>query len=88
MSPNFPDGYWPRTPGPETPKHWDDSVRAFQSELAEFQSMVKDGSRDLYQVFPWGDGQTLLREAMLLADHNAYHLGQLVLVRRLLGSWE
>ena len=54
----------------------------------EMEALVADPKSDLFTPFPWGDGQTLLREALLAADHNAYHLGQLVLVRRLLGAWE
>jgi len=86
-SPKWPEGYWPKSPAPDSKKQWDESVRAFRKDLAEFESMVKDPVQDLYKKFPWGDGQTLLREAMLIADHNSYHLGQIVLVRRLLGEW-
>ncbi len=87
VSPPFPAGYWPKSPAPERQSQWNESVRAFQKDLAEFEAMVRDKTRDLYKKFPWGEGQTLFREALLIADHNAYHLGQLVLVRRLLGAW-
>jgi len=87
VSPEFPDGYWPKAPAPKKPGDWSDSVRAFHQDLAEFEALVRDPAQDLYRKFPWGDGQTLLREALLIADHNSYHLGQLVLVRRLLGAW-
>ena len=87
-SPDWPRGYWPSSPAPEGEKQWQDSVLQFRDDLAEFLTMVRDPASDLYRKFPWGDGQTLLREALLIADHNAYHLGQLVLVRRLLGGWE
>ena len=87
VSPEFPDGYWPRAPGPRKPAEWDHSVSAFRKDLAAFEALVRDPAQDLYRKFPWGDGQTLLREALLIADHNSYHLGQLVLVRRLLGAW-
>ena len=87
VSPKFPDGYWPKNQAPEKAEHWEKSVRAFQADLAEFQAMLRDDQNDLHRKFPWGDGQTLLREALVLADHNAYHLGQLVLVRRLVGAW-
>jgi uncharacterized damage-inducible protein DinB len=86
-SPSWPDGYWPAAPAPAGEMEWHRSVRAFHKDLADFQAMVRDPARDLHARFPWGDGQTLLREALLIADHNAYHLGQLVLVRRLLGAW-
>jgi hypothetical protein len=86
-SPKWPEGYWPASPAPPDAKAWRDSVHRFEADLGEFESMVRDPARDLYTAFPWGDGQTLLREALLIADHNAYHIGQIVLVRRLLGAW-
>ncbi len=86
-SPKWPEGYWPPKPGPEKESDWARSVRAIRKDLAEFQALLRDPKQDLYRKFPWGDGQTLLREALLIADHNAYHIGQLVLVRRLLGLW-
>ena len=86
-SPKWPEGYWPARPAPEKPSHWARSVKAIRKDLAEFQALVRDPKQDLYQAFAWGDGQTLLREAFLIADHNSYHIGQLVLVRRLLGAW-
>ena len=63
-------------------------MRAFRDDRATFESLVRDPNRDLSERIPWGDGQTLLREVLVLADHNAYHLGQLVLVRKLLGVWK
>lgn len=87
-SPKWPEGYWPERPEPPKAADWAESVRQFRDDLAEFQAMLRDPAHDLYRKFPWGDGQTLLREALVLADHNAYHLGQLVIVRRLLGAWE
>jgi len=87
VSPEFPEGYWPKSPGPPSPRAWAGAVRAFHRDLAAFEALVQDPAQDLYRKFPWGDGQTLLREALLIADHNSYHLGQLVLVRRLLGAW-
>jgi hypothetical protein len=88
VSPGWPEGYWPEQPAPGKPGDWKDSVHAFREDLAEFESMLRDGRNDLHRKFPWGDGQTLLREALVLADHNAYHLGQLVTVRQLLGEWK
>ena len=87
VSPKWPEGYWPPTPAPERESHWARSVRSFRKDLSEFLALIRDPAQDLYRKFPWGDGQTLLREALLIADHNAYHIGQLVLVRRLLGVW-
>ncbi len=83
-SPEWPEGYWPASPAPEKPELWMRSVRNIRKDLAEFITMVRDPKCDLYRPFPWGDGQTLLREALLIADHNSYHLGQLVLVRKAL----
>lgn len=87
VSPVWPGGYWPSSPAPERESHWTRSVRAVRKDLAEFQALVRDPKQNLYRKFPWGDGQTLLREALLIADHNSYHIGQLVLLRRLLGVW-
>jgi len=88
VSPAWPQGYWPGTPRPKKPGQWARSVRQFREDLEEFEAMVRDPKQDLYKKFPWGTGQTLLREALLIADHNGYHIGQLVLVRRLLGAWK
>jgi hypothetical protein len=88
VSPKWPEGYWPAGPAPEDDRQWGRAVRAFRKDLGEFEALVRDPARDLHARFPWGDGQTLLREALLIADHNSYHLGQLVLVRRLLGVWK
>ena len=87
VSPDFPEGYWPAGAAPEREGQWTLSAREFRHDLAEFEAMIKDPARDLHLKFPWGDGPTLFREALLIVDHNSYHLGQLVLVRRLVGSW-
>ena len=83
----WPEGYWPATSAPPDEKAWDKSVRRFRADLKAMQKLVADPVSDLFAPFPHGDGQTLLRETLLLADHNAYHIGQLVLLRRLLGAW-
>lgn len=87
VSPEWPGGYWPATPAPPDAKAWDRSVRSFRRDLKGMCALVADESKDLFVRIPHGDGQTLLREALVLADHNAYHLGEMVLLRRLLGSW-
>jgi hypothetical protein len=87
-SPEFPSGYWPTKPAPPDEKAWDKSVAAFHRDLKSFCDLITDESTDLFARIPHGDGQTILKEALVLADHNAYHLGQLVLVRRLLGAWK
>ncbi|MEM9353611.1 MAG: DinB family protein [Planctomycetota bacterium] len=84
VSPEFPDGYWPEQDGPPDAGAWDQSVAAFLEDAAAMQAMVADPGHDLLAPFPWGDGQTLLREALLVADHNAYHLGQLVVLGKAL----
>jgi hypothetical protein len=86
-SPKWPEGYWPKTEGPPSPAAWNGSVKKFRQDLKAMQDLVKDPKTDLFAKIPWGDGQTVLREALLLADHNAYHLGQMLDVRRLLGAW-
>jgi hypothetical protein len=86
-SPDWPKGYWAATPEPPDDKAWDKSVNAFRKDLKAMCDLVADKSTDLFAKIPHGDGQTILREALLTADHNAYHLGELVLVRRLLGAW-
>jgi len=81
-SPDWPDGYWP--PGPGTPEAWHHSASQVLADLGSVESMANDGSVDVFKKIEHGDGQTLLREILLIADHNAYHLGQLVLIRRML----
>jgi uncharacterized damage-inducible protein DinB len=83
----WPDDYWPRAPKPDRESQWEESAQAVRDDLAEFEKLLQDPARDLYAPFSWGKGQTLLREALLIAAHNSYHLGQLLLVRRALGAW-
>ncbi len=88
VSPEFPKGYWPQDEAPPADDSWDGSIERFRSDLDAMKALVADPSADLFAAFPHGTGQTLLREALLVADHNAYHLGQLVLLRRLLEAWK
>ena len=88
QSPAWPSGYWPASAAPLDAKAWDKSVRAFRRDFGRLCALVADESTDLFARIPHGEGQTILREALLVADHNAYHLGELVLVRRLLGTWK
>ncbi|HEY7405780.1 MAG TPA: DinB family protein [Candidatus Angelobacter sp.] len=83
-SPKWPDDYWPKTDAPPDDKAWDRSVIQVMADLKAMTELVSDPKRDLFAPLPHSDGQTLLREALLVADHNAYHLGQLVLIRRTL----
>src|SRR5262249_47603229 len=87
-APDWPSGYWPASPTPSSAAAWTKSVRGFRDDLEAICSLVSDPARDLAAPIRWGDGQTILREALLVADHNSYHIGQLVLVRRLLGAWK
>ncbi|HWE53541.1 MAG TPA: DinB family protein [Bryobacteraceae bacterium] len=87
VSPEWPEGYWPKEPAEPAKADWDGSVKAFREDLGEMRRMVADPQSDLFTPFPHGEGQSLLREALQLADHNAYHVGELVFLRRLLGSW-
>jgi hypothetical protein len=84
---DFPGDYWPESPAPPNRAAWDRSLRAFRADLKAMERLVANPRTDLYARIPWGSGQTILREALLIADHNAYHIGQVVLVRRLLGAW-
>lgn len=88
VSPKFPDGYWPKDDGPPSADAWDRCLASFRADLRAMQELVADPATDLFARIPHGEGQTILREALLVADHNAYHLGQLVVVRRLLGAWK
>ena len=82
----WPKEYWPETSEPPDPKAWDRSVNTYCEDLKAMCALVEDPKTDLFARIPHGDGQTILREALVLADHNSYHLGQIVLLRRLLGA--
>ena len=86
VSPKWPDDYWPETEKPASAAAWNASVKSFKKDLKAMQELIEDRSVDLYRKIPHGEGQTVLREALLIADHNAYHLGQLMLVRRFVGA--
>jgi hypothetical protein len=86
VSPPFPSGYWPETSAPPEESAWGRSVESFLADLEEMQALVMDPATDLLAPIPWGDGQTVLREALVLADHNSYHLGQLILIGKTLGK--
>ena len=87
VSPKFPEGYWPDGDAPPDEGAWDRSVASFRADLQAMCDLVADPATDLFARISHGEGQTVLREALLIADHNAYHLGQLVVVRRALGAW-
>ncbi len=87
VSPEWTAGYWPQSDAPPDQAAWERSVKAFRDDLKAVEKLVADPRTDLYAHIPHGTGQTIFREALLIADHNAYHLGQIVMVRRLLGAW-
>lgn len=87
VTPSFPDDYWPRGDAPPNATAWNASIKAFRNDLEAMEKLVADPDTDLFARIPHGEGQTILREALLVADHNAYHLGQLVVIRRILGAW-
>lgn len=88
VSPKWPEGYWPATPAPPSKTAWSKSAVEFRSLMEGLVALVTRDSVDPFAPIPHGDGQTVLREVLLAADHNAYHLGQLVEVRRALGAWK
>ncbi len=89
ISPEFPEGYWPESEKPPSADAWGKSVQAFQNDLEQMCELVRNPEIDLLAAIPHAqNGHTILREALILADHNSYHLGQLVLVRKALGIWE
>ena len=86
-SPKWPEGYWPKAPEPPDHAAWDRSVAQVKSDRKALQDLVLDSKNDLTAAIPGGSGQTLLREALLAADHLAYHVGELVFLRKILGAW-
>jgi hypothetical protein len=86
-SPEFPDGYWPAGDAPPTAAAWEKCLERFHADHQAVEDLVADANVDLFAPIPHGDGQTILREALLVADHSAYHIGQLIIVRRALGAW-
>lgn len=88
VSPDWPTGYWPAAPAPPNAKAWDKSLKAFARDLEAMQKLVANRKTDLFAKIPHGTGQTIMREALLVADHNAYHLGQVLAVRKILGNWK
>ena len=87
QSPEWPEGYWPQSPEPPNEKAWSHSIHQYKADLKEFEGLLQDSKNDFEKPFPWGDGQNLLREALLIADHTSYHLGEIVALRRVLGIW-
>jgi hypothetical protein len=87
IAPKWPDDYWPHTEAPDSSEQWNESVSAINADLAEFEALIQNPETNLYAKIPWGEGQTFLREVLIAADHNSYHLGQIVMLRKQLGIW-
>jgi uncharacterized damage-inducible protein DinB len=87
QSPDWPTGYWPKEKAPADAKAWKNSLAQIRQDLKTFISLLEQPDADLYTPFPWGNGQHLLREAMLIADHTSYHTGEIVVLRRMLKAW-
>jgi len=85
-SPPWPEGYWPETTSPKD-AFWDQSLAKIKSDRKEFIGLLQDPSTDLFTPFPFGDGQNMIREALLIADHTSYHTGEIIVIRRILGIW-
>ena len=88
VQPNWPEDYWPKEAAPASDAAWDASVRAVKKDMEDLEKLVGDPESNLYAAIPWGKGQTLLREVLLAGQHTSYHLGQIVLLRRILGAWK
>jgi hypothetical protein len=88
VSPESPEDYWPAGDRPLNAAAWEHSINSFRADRKAMEKLVADPKTDLNARIPHGTGQTILREALLVADHNAYHLGQVVMLRRLLGAWK
>ena len=87
VSPEWPEGYWPSTQAPPNAKEWEKSLKSFAQDLGAMKKLVANNKTNLYAKIPHGTGQTILREVLLVADHNAYHLGQVIAIRLILGNW-
>lgn len=87
VSPEFPAGYWPSSSAPKSAKQWDSSVEAFRADFEALMQLVSNDKTELLAPLPNTDGQTIMRKVLMAADHNSYHLGEFILLRRLLGAW-
>lgn len=88
QSPSWPEGYWPSNPAPSKEGAWNESIKTIVRDRKEFIGLLEDTSIDIFKPFPYGDGQNLIREAMLIVDHTSYHVGQIMIIRRLLGIYK
>ena len=87
-SPSWPDEYWPKKPEPKSDEEWHDAIAQIKSDTKEFITLLEEPDADLFAPFPHGDGQHLFREALLIIDHTSYHVGEIIVIRRLLNAWK
>ena len=87
ISPKWPEGYWPAETEPTSEKEWKECLQQIKSDRKEFISLLKHAGNQIYKPFEHGSGQSLLKEALVLADHNAYHAGEIIVIRRFLNDW-
>jgi len=88
VSPKWPDGYWPNETAPKSEDEWKKCIQQIQSDRTSFTELIKNAGDNLYKPFEYGNGQSLLKEALVLADHNSYHTGEIIIIRRLLNEWK
>jgi hypothetical protein len=85
----WPSAYWPKNAAPVTDESWNSTIKAIQADMKSFEVLVRSPNSNLYATIPWGkNGETLLREVLLAVDHTSYHVGELILLRRMLGTWK
>ena len=87
-SPDWPDDYWPKEVAPASEKEWEKCIEQIKKDRKEFVELLNNAGDDLYKPFEHGDGQSLLKEALVIADHNSYHTGEIIMLRRLLNAWK
>ncbi len=88
VSPKWPEGYWPKAAAAKSEDAWEKCVQQIQADRTSFTELIKNAGDNLYKPFEYGNGQSLLKEALVLGDHNSYHTGEIIIIRRLLNVWE
>ncbi len=88
VSPKWPEGYWVKETAPSSPGEWEKCLKQIKNDRKSFINLIKNAGDTLSHPFKYGNGQSLLKEALVLADHNSYHTGEIIIIRRLLGAWK
>ena len=88
VSPKWPDDYWPKEAAPKSVEDWKQCVKQISVDRKSFIELIQDAGENLYKPFEHGSGQSLLKEAFVLADHNSYHTGEIIVIRKLLNAWK